>query len=200
MINSIPAFSIPVGEALLPTPICDHFKDVDTDVEQDLKGHSVQNIHFLDDYVVAKDTITKLFEDFAEEVYGYRQDWRITTSWLTSNPEGKPMFRHRHANCIYSGVLYPFTYTEDHAPLILENPLIQLSSFDMRVDKPGPFFSDYIGTHPIPRGQIIFFPSYLYHYHPPFKKSDLTRKSIAFNLFPDEEFGVNESVCNVRSS
>ena len=65
MINSIPAFSIPVGEALLPTPICDHFKDVDTDVEQDLKGHSVQNIHFLDDYVVAKDTITKLFEDFA---------------------------------------------------------------------------------------------------------------------------------------
>ena len=199
MINSIQAFAIPVGETLLPTSICDQFKDADTDIGQVLND-SAPNFQFLDDYVEAKNTIIKLFEDFAEGIYGYRQDWRITSSWLTFNSEGDMMYRHNHTNCIYSGVLYPFTYTADHAPLILENPLINLSSFNMKVEKPGPFFSDYIGTHPIPRGQIIFFPSYLYHYHPPFKKSDLTRKSIAFNLFPDEEFGVNESVCHVRSS
>ena len=193
MINSIQAFAIPVGETLLPTSICDQFKNADTNIGQFLND-STPNFQFLDDYVEAKNTIIKLFEDFAEGIYGYRQDWRITSSWLTSNSEGDMMYRHNHTNCIYSGVLYPFTYSVEHPPLMLENPIPDLSSFGLRVDKPGPLFADYVGKHPIPTGHMIFFPSYLYHYHPSFQKTDIARKSIAFNFFPNEDFGINDSL------
>ena len=186
------AFAIPVGEAFLPTSICDQFKDADTDIGQ-VFNDSTPNFQFLDDYVEAKNTIIKLFEDFAEGIYGYRQDWRITSSWLTSNSKGESMFRHNHKNCVYSGVLYPFKYHEDHPALIIENPIINHSSFIMNNAKPNVFFSDYIGRKPIPTGHMIFFPSYLYHYHPPFKQTDMPRKSVAFNFFPNETFGVNDS-------
>ena len=88
---------------------------------------------------------------------------------------------------------YPFKYHEDHPALIIENPIINHSSFIMNNAKPNVFFSDYIGRRPIPTGHMIFFPSYLYHYHPPFKQTDMPRKSVAFNLFPNETFGVNDS-------
>ena len=193
------AFAIPVGEAVLPTSLCDQFGDVDTEVPQVFdETNGVPDINFLDKYVEAKDTITHLFASFAETLYGYRQDWRITSSWLTSNLEGDLMYRHNHKNCIYSGVLYPFTYDKEHAPLIIENPLNDLSNFIINTPKPSVFFSDYIGRHPIPRGHMIFFPSYLYHYHASFKKTDTPRKSVAFNFFPNEDFGVNDSKFTVR--
>lgn len=191
------AFAIPVGEAVMPTLICDEFKNVDTNVKQVLDD-AVPNIQFLEDYTEARDTLIKLFADFAEKIYGYRQDWKITSSWLTSNSEGDLMYRHNHKNCMYSGILYPFTYNEEHAPLIIENPINELSSFTMETKKPNVFFSDYIGRHPIPRGHILFFPSYLYHYHLAFKKTDTPRKSIAFNLFPNEDFGINDSIFTVK--
>ena len=131
-------------------------------------------------------------------MYGYRQDWKITSSWLTSNSEGDLMYRHNHKNCMYSGILYPFTYSEEHPSLIIENPIHELSSFTMQTKKPNVFFSDYIGRHPIPRGHLLFFPSYLYHYHLPFKKTDTPRKSIAFNFFPNEDFGINDSIFTVK--
>ena len=188
------AFAIPVGEAFLPTSICDQFGDVDTDVPQIIEDHQKQiNTNFLEDYPEAKGEIIKLFEAFAETLYGYRQDWKITSSWLTSNSKGESMYRHNHKNCVYSGVLYPFKYHEDHPSLIIENPIINHSSFIMNNAKPNVFFSDYIGRKPIPTGHMIFFPSYLYHYHPPFKQTDMPRKSVAFNLFPNETFGVNDS-------
>ena len=140
-----------------------------------------------------KELVDPLFEAFAETLYGYHQDWRITSSWLTSNSKGESMYRHNHKNCVYSGVLYPFKYHEEHPALIIENPIINHSSFIMNNAKPNVFFSDYIGRKPIPTGHMIFFPSYLYHYHPPFKQTDMTRKSVAFNLFPNETFGVNDS-------
>lgn len=193
------AFAIPVGEAVLPIALCDKFEDIDTDIKQVVDDPSQKpNIKFLDDYVEARDTIIKLFADFAEGLYGYRQDWQITSSWLTSNLDGTPMYRHNHRNCLYSGVLYPFTYNEEHAPLVIENPINNLSSFIINTPKPSVFFSDYSGRHPIPRGHILFFPSYLYHYHPPFKKTDTPRKSIAFNFFPNEDFGVNDSKFTVK--
>ena len=191
------AFAIPVGEAVLPTVLCDEFKDVDTDVKQVLDD-SVPNVQFLEDYVEARDTIIKLFADFAEGIHGYRQDWKITSSWLTSNSEGNLMYRHNHKNCMYSGILYPFTYNEEHASLIIENPIHELSSFAIESKKPNVFVSDYMGRHPIPRGHLLFFPSYLYHYHLAFKKTDIPRKSIAFNLFPNEDFGVNDSIFTVK--
>lgn len=189
------AFAIPVGEAFLPTSICDQFGDVDTNVTQVFDDNTKEliNTEFLDDYPEAKDKIIKLFEAFAETLYGYHQDWRITSSWLTSNSKGDPMFRHNHRNCVYSGVLYPFKYNEEHSPLIIENPIVNFSSFIMNNTKPNVFFSDYVSRSPIPTGHMIFFPSYLYHYHPPFKQTDMPRKSVAFNFFPNETFGVNDS-------
>jgi len=195
------AFAIPIGEAILPESNCDQFGDVDTDVRQLIKEDDpTPSVTFLDDYVEAKDMIINLFASFAEGLYGYRQNWRITSSWLTSNLEGESMFRHNHRNCMYSGVLYPFTYSEEHPPLVIENPITNLSSFIINTPKPSVFFSDYIGRQPIPRGHMIFFPSYLYHYHLSFKPTGKSRKSIAFNFFPDEDFGVNDSKFTVRPS
>ena len=54
------AFAIPVGEAVLPTPLCDQFGDVDSEVGQVFdETNDVPDINFLDNYVEAKDTITK---------------------------------------------------------------------------------------------------------------------------------------------
>ncbi len=188
------AFAVPIGEAFLPEHICDQFGDVDTDVRQVVKEtDTALNTNFLDGYPEAKSTIVKLFEAFTEGLYSYHINWRITSSWLTSNSEGDSMYRHNHRNCMYSGVLYPFENAPEHPPLIIENPITDLSSFIINTPKPSAFFSDYIGRNPIPRGHMLFFPSYLYHYHLPFKETDTPRKSIAFNFFPNETFGVNDS-------
>lgn len=187
-------FAVPIGEAFLPESICDQFGDVEADYRQIIKEtDTALNTNFLDDYPEAKSTIVKLFGAFAEGIYGYNINWRITSSWLTSNSEGDPMFRHNHRNCMYSGVLYPFENAPEHPALIIENPIRDLSSFIINTPKPSTFFSDYIGRNPIPRGHMLFFPSYLYHYHLPFKETDTPRKSIAFNFFPNETFGVNDS-------
>ena len=48
-------------------------------------------------------------------------------------------------------------------------------------------------------GLMLFFPSYLQHFHQPFKESSVSRKSLACNFFPVGEFGTgNDSSLNTN--
>ena len=192
-INTVSAFCIPIGAVQIPDKICDQLKDYKgmmQDQDKQFKEAKEDiNWTILDKNLEIKQAITDIFASWVNSILGVPHEWMITTSWITENKDGKEMAIHNHRNCLYSSVLYFDICSEDHAQLHFTNPINEQlnNGWFVQTKNDNPFTCvSYVA--PIKKGLMLFFPSYLKHFHPPFKSS-IPRRSLACNFFPVGKFG-----------
>jgi len=162
--------------------------------------HSKSNLTYASKDKKVLDKLPKLktklyskFVDFKKNIMGYKNDFKITTSWISKTDKKQQSMYHNHKNSMYSGVYYPIV-DEDSAPLLFhhdDNVSFNLETIANNINN-----SSEIKVTP-QSDTVIFFPSGLYHCigeH----LSNKTRYCIAFNLFPIGKLGDADSYVEVQ--
>ena len=193
----IPAFSIPIGVARIDRKFCDPLKKfkglAQKDVIRGPKDYCV-----LDEVPEVKKELLRVFSNYVnnEILDTPEQEYAITTSWITENHTGDAMDRHCHKNAYYSSVLYFDRVIKEHPPLKIENPI--RTQDILVVPRKATIFTIEDFHAPMREGLILFFPSYLYHFHQSFKQTNVPRKSLACNYLPIGKYGGFDSSINSR--
>lgn len=147
----------------------------------------------LDKLPKLKTKLYSKFIDFKKNIMAYKNDFKITTSWISKTDKKQQSIYHNHKNSMYSGVYYP-TVDEDSAPLLFHHD--DYVSFNLETTESNINNSSEIKVTP-QSDNVIFFPSGLYHCigeH----LSNKTRYCIAFNLFPVGKLGDADSYVEVQ--
>lgn len=189
----IPAFAVPVGVAHLSKRFCDPLKEL-----AGIRRGEPLIYDQVDKIPELKKELIKVFSDYINQhILGTpEQEYTITTSWVTENSDGDQMIRHHHRNSYYSSVFYFDKVTQEHTPLILENPLERCGFYvEPKVHN---VFSGSDFFAPMAEGTIIFFPSYIFHFHHPFMFNKIPRKSLACNYIPIGHYGEFDSSLDTR--
>jgi uncharacterized protein (TIGR02466 family) len=162
--------------------------------------HSKGNLTYVSKDKNVLDKLPKLktklyskFIDFKKNIMAYKNDFKISTSWISKTDKKQQSIYHNHKNSMYSGVYYP-TVDEDSAPLLFHHD--DYVSFNLETTESNINNSSEIKVTP-QSDTVIFFPSGLYHCigeH----LSDKTRYCIAFNLFPVGKLGDADSYVEVQ--
>lgn len=191
-IETTPMFSIPMGQTSVPLDICKKLRK-EKDVVRQGEPSPSTDYYVLNKYPEIKQYLTDVFSAWINYLYGKEYTWAITTSWITINKIGAAMSRHRHCNCLYSGILYFDEYNDSHANLRFENPILWQWANDWAIDSNSnnQFFATELSPK-LETGSLIFFPSYLYHGHEQYEATT-PRKSLAFNFFPTSTIGHGDS-------
>tara|TARA_Y100000746_G_C15277631_1_gene356245 strand:- start:48 stop:674 length:627 start_codon:yes stop_codon:yes gene_type:complete len=118
--------------------------------------------------------------NFCLETLGYETKMKMTTSWWTRTAPGNVVYRHKHTNCLWSAVFYPY---EDTSSIILEStstkPMIDVL-FKCTDPQYIPYGQAEITIRP---GTMLIFPSHIYHWTQP-NNTDKHRYSLAMNFMP----------------
>ena len=147
----------------------------------------------LDKLPKLKTKLYSKFIDFKKNIMAYKNDFKITTSWISKTDKKQQSIYHNHKNSMYSGVYYPIV-DEDSAPLLFHHD--DNVSFNLETTESNINNSSEIKVTP-QSDNVIFFPSGLYHCigeH----LSNKTRYCIAFNLFPVGKLGDADSYVEVQ--
>ncbi len=184
-------FATPLGITTMPKEFCNNFKS--------LKG-AVQGKETDFDVIKhlpkVKKEITDLFTIWVNNAYSYpNQKWKMLTNWITDNPDGTRMIRHRHYNCAFSAVLYFDEVTNGQGNLNLINPQDNSDFFPMSSNREQTIFNTNIYTAPLAEGLIIFFPAAIAHQYSAYKpnKKKPMRRSFACNFAPIGKYGIGDS-------
>tara|TARA_R100001463_G_scaffold3564_2_gene14402 strand:- start:238 stop:888 length:651 start_codon:yes stop_codon:yes gene_type:complete len=203
-------FGIPLGMVNVSKEICNQLKPLrgitqfyqkppksKREYEERLKDF---NFNLLGDHPKLKQDITDVFSNWVNESYNFpNQRWTMTTSWITNNPEGAPMARHRHFNCAFTGVLYFDKVHESYSQLELENPISPSDFFPAQQGNTFSVFNAPSFIAPLHEGLMLLFPSNIFHSHPAFKKVKKSpRRSFACNFVPIGKYGNSDSTLDTN--
>jgi len=130
-----------------------------------------------------KISVLRLAEHYYKVRPGYRVD--VVSMWLNSNEKNMYHPPHNHMNTFMSGVMWLDGKKGEYAPLQFLRPYAIPTL---------PIISQYneinsnIVTHPSMKDEVVFFPSYLYHYVG-VNKNRKPRLSIAFDTILRGKYG-----------
>ena len=169
------------------------FKDIKHQGYENVSEIS-KDLRILDNYPELEKALLEKWEDAAYHVFNYRNDFKITTSWVTRTRKGCESTLHLHKNSFYSGLFYYGNYNDKCGGIQFMNPLHEYSDFYLVPQTPNLLSSD---THKFwPKSNLLlFFPSYLKHrimYH----ADNTPRYSLAFNIVPTGLYGQGDSSYN----
>jgi uncharacterized protein (TIGR02466 family) len=139
------------------------------------------NLNILDEpkFAYLKMILKKEFDSFAKDQMKYKNDFEITTSWLTVSKKNEQSPFHNHNNCMYSGVFYLQT-DENSGDIVFEN--FDHGRFFLEVEEHNMLNSLRWSITPV-NGMFLIFPSEVYHKIAK-NKSNKTRYSLAVNFIP----------------
>ena len=103
---------------------------------------------------------------------------------------------HVHKNSFYSCVYYFDNYTDKSAPIIFHSPLHLFYDFDV-VPSNWNIQNSTIWKIKPQKNFLLIFPSYLQHSKEQ-SMEDTTRYSLAFNIIPVGEYGLEDSMVNMK--
>ena len=118
---------MPEVHSLFASPLLsDIVEDLDTEqikkdkfTYQTIKHTGYQNVseiskdvRILEKYPTLEKGLLKKWEDAAYHIFNYRNDFKITTSWVTRTKKGCQSTIHCHKNSFYSGVFYYGNYND----------------------------------------------------------------------------------------
>lgn len=160
--------------------------------QQDKPAAYSKALRVLQDYPEIKNNILDKFHDFIMGI-GIEDNFCITTSWITEMAKDDGCFKHRHKNCVFSGLLYFDKDYTNAAPLQLFNPLMHFDTyFSPIAENP---FRGHFQVYP-ETGRLIIFPSYIEHVVE--NNQSEMRRSLAFNFHPIGFYGQGDSSLNTR--
>tara|TARA_R110002020_G_scaffold102_2_gene549 strand:+ start:6147 stop:6743 length:597 start_codon:yes stop_codon:yes gene_type:complete len=157
--------------------------------DEKINGFTTKNPRILDINLLLplKNIIIETSKKYLLELGHGFEDLQISNSWGNISPKGTNMHVHWHSNSYISGV---FHLTEG-SDIAFHNPLSDLWSFKTSKPLSKQHYRKWDMYLRSPKqSQLIIFPSFLKHEVSP---SYNTRISIAFNIIPKGEFGMNTS-------
>lgn len=164
----------------------------------------IKNIKYRDKISINKyllyepelENLKKFFQDaikfYLQEKFKSDQNLGIAQSWATIINKGESFSPHDHPNSVINGCFYfsvdsstpPLTLMKNQQanlyPYISDNSEYNMGTFDIHA---GP-------------GQLVLFPNTLFHKVGK-SKSDLTRRSVAFNTFMIDTLGDRERMTEI---
>lgn len=140
------------------------------------------------DFKTLKQKILKEFNVYKGQVLRFKNDFEITTSWLTLTDKNRYSILHNHTNCMFSGILY-LNANENDGDLYFEN--VSDKRYYLIPEEYNVYNSHSQNIKP-KTGKILFFPSEMYHQ---ILKNNTknNRVSLAFNLIPKGYIGKGDS-------
>lgn len=113
------------------------------------------------------------------ETLGYELPMKMTTSWWTRTSPGGVIYRHKHTNCMWSAVFYPY---ENTSSIIFEKA--DQPQIDVGFKCTDPQFIPYGKAEiQIKKGTMLIFPSHMFHWTME-NDTDKYRYSLAMNFMP----------------
>ena len=192
-------FPVPVYHSTIPAPDVLTFNKLISNewvapgyLEYSDNHRESEDRHILDNpsFKSIKKHIQDHIENYAYDVLGTsrKHTWQITTSWVNQSEPGHDHAPHFHANSILSGVVY--LQSVDTAEINFHRSASHVNLWNtVLLDFEGynELNVDVISIHPS-TNEILIFPSNLTH-SVNLNKSNETRYSLAFNVFPRGVFG-----------
>ncbi|WGR93901.1 2OG-Fe(II) oxygenase family protein [Bradyrhizobium sp. ISRA443] len=134
---------------------------------------------------IADRTIPKLI-DFGELLFGERLAWSVKEMWTNMLETGGNQTLHSHANSFISGILYLTPSHPASNTVFVRPPGGFEFSFrhHTRSATIGPYNAGKYKLPEIEPGDLVLFPSYLYHEVP--TNQGEQRMTIAFNAIPNQ--------------
>ena len=150
------------------------------------------NYRVLEKYPKVKKTLLEKYKKFAREQLNYKENFQISTSWVTKIETGGQCQQHCHKNSFYSGVYYFDEYEQNKGgTLEFQTPLMNLPDFYL-IPKEWNFLnSNVIEITPV-KNLLVLFPSYLFHRVLPYQGTSI-RRSLSFNIVPTGSYGNGDS-------
>ena len=134
-----------------------------------------------------------LVQDISRQLLCQNSDgFSVKSSWVTKTSKGQGSPLHLHKNYYMAGILY----LQDDNILILENPFWDKSNFVFPIYKQTPYTCTSASIQP-PKNSFLLFPAYMKHEIPVWDK-DEDRYSIAMNIHPIGDYGLETSWINVK--
>ena len=154
-------------------------------------AYTSSDVRLLKKYPRIERILLNKFKRVAKENFYYKNDFVISTSWMSKTDPGGYSQMHMHKNSFYSGVYYFNEYDNDSSALEFETPLSAYADFQLIPTEFNMMNSNSWKIWP-EKNLLVLFPSYLRHGVRE-NKSNETRYSLAFNLFPKGNIGRNDS-------
>ena len=145
----------------------------------------------LEQFPKMKQMFTHISNRLIKEGLNYDNKLEISSSWFTKTNKGEQSPMHDHKNCVFSAVYYYGDYDDQVGNLIFKNPIANLTSYRLNVNKSNKFNTYDIEITP-QAGTLLIFPSYVSH-KIDVHKSDVPRLSLAFNMVPVGQYGIGDS-------
>ena len=145
----------------------------------------------LEQFPKMKQMFTHISNRLIKEGLNYDNKLEISSSWFTKTHKGEQSPMHDHKNCVFSAVYYYGDYDDKVGNLIFKNPIVNLTSYRLNVNKSNRFNTYDIEVTP-QAGSLLIFPSYVSH-KIDVHKSDIPRLSLAFNMVPVGQYGIGDS-------
>jgi len=192
-------FPIPLLRSSLPisfsklTPFFDS-QEIEISLHSKEYGERSKNTYLfsLPELKELSEYILSLVSLFGKEVLNYNYNtYKFTQSWISLKHPNQSHINHIHPNSLISGVLYYGEFTKDTPSINFNKTVI---SFNTPVLAPklntnkNTIYSSPSYSLSVSPGTLILFPSFLNHSVPK-NNTSTVRKSLAFNVIPQEGFG-----------
>jgi uncharacterized protein (TIGR02466 family) len=195
--------------ASIPLFVAEDFKQLSTteystliNLEEKLAGGGGNNfislnrqLLELDEFKDLKGTLQEALDHYVHDILKIENQFVITDSWSTRNPQNTFHAEHFHGNSIFSGVLY--IDIDDGDLELLFDPLFSKNfQFDYTIKEYNLLNSKSwkLGLKP---NMLIIFPSWVSHrVSPNLSKTD--RRIIGFNSFTSGKFGSDLTIDNLN--
>jgi uncharacterized protein (TIGR02466 family) len=138
--------------------------------------------------------ILKHFDIYKNTILNYENtNFLISSSWFTKTSMSESGNFHNHSNCMFSGVFY-INVNKESGDISFES--FNNNNFLLIPTKYNIYNSKEISLTPN-ANDIFIFPSELHH-RIEVNKSNSTRYSLAFNLFPYGKIGIKDSLVDLK--
>ena len=150
-----------------------------------------------------KDVVFSHVKKYEKDVCGFKSSlsFKLTESWYKETVPGDDHIDHNHPNSMLSGVVYlnvpkGNTHHEGLNLIHIENRGV-FKHHDFRYDYTPTKYNQISTFIPVETGDIVLFPSYLYHFVSRNESENESRRIISFNTFIQGRMSCENTYPNV---
>jgi len=176
--------------------IIEHGMMATNDTHPELRSMSEDKYIFNDKLQDIKEFCEDHIDNYVKEVHNPRKDleFYITQSWLNYTKLGGSHGMHTHQNSWISGVFYLSAPEGNGISFYDPNMIIKrILKIDSSLENPSQWQGEKL-TVPLKTNQLVLFPSWLGHAVDPNPEQNITRLSLAFNVFFTGPIGIESDL------
>ena len=142
------------------------------------------------------DHIFSLAKHFGVQVLNHDyENYKFSQSWISIKNPGQYHRAHTHPNSLISGVFYYGSFSDDTPAIGFTSEEPNRNLQPSYKNNQNPFLADELLV--AKPGLLYMFPSHYVHYVPE-NKTNLSRKSLSFNIVPINGLGAEDNLTELK--